>query len=342
MGVSRFELEVSSPFCLGLTVWALRRRAHNAIDTWDGTWYRRTVVLGGRPVGLAVRQEPDDGRARSVLVVEVRAAGSPPDDAELTEARHLLEQTLGLGVDLSGFYSLVERDRRLVPLAHRFVGMRPPRLPSVFEALVNAVACQQLSLTVGIHLLTRLARCYGPTLPGRMNAPAGFPTPESLAGADPPHLRILGFSHAKARTLTLLARRVASGDVDLVGLEDLDDKAAVAALAELPGIGRWSAEYTLLRGLGRWHVLPGDDVGARNNLRRRFGLAADAGYDDVADLSRSWSPYGGIVYFHLLLDGLDRAGKLGDGWELADDGEPERAREPSSAPVGRHRCGEVA
>jgi len=59
-------------------------------------------------------------------------------------------------------------------------------------------------------------------------------------------------------------------------------------------------------------VLPGDDVGARNNLRRRFGLAEDAGYDAVASLSRRWQPYAGLVYFHLLLDALAARGYLGE------------------------------
>jgi DNA-3-methyladenine glycosylase II len=187
--------------------------------------------------------------------------------------------------------------------------VRPPRFPGVFEALVNAVACQQLSLTVGIHLLGRLATAYGPTLPGRFATP-GFPSPDQLAGADPSHLRSLGFSQAKARTILLIAGQVASGSLDLDGLERLGDDRAFAALVDLPGIGRWSGEYVLLRGLGRLQVLPGDDVGARNNLRRRFGLAADAGYDELAALGTMWWPYGGMVYFHLLLDGLAGAGHL--------------------------------
>jgi DNA-3-methyladenine glycosylase II len=54
----------------------------------------------------------------------------------------------------------------------------------------------------------------------------------------------------------------------------------------------------------------GDDVGARNNLRRRFGLAEDARYDAVATLSRRWQPYAGLVYFHLLLDDLAARGCL--------------------------------
>jgi DNA-3-methyladenine glycosylase II len=80
-----------------------------------------------------------------------------------------------------------------------------------------------------------------------------------------------------------------------------------------------------LRGLGRLQVLPGDDVGARNNLRRRFGLAADAGYDELVALGATWWPHGGMVYFHLLLDGLAGAGHL----EAAGSGAP-----PGSAARG--------
>ncbi len=300
-------MEVPAPFRLDLTVWALRRRPHNAVDGWDGTWYRRTLVLGGRPVEVAVRQCP--GASLPRLAVELRAKGRTPGPSAAVEAQCLLERTLGLGADLAGFYALAERDPRLAGLARRFVGMRPPRFPSVFEAVVNAVACQQLSLAVGIHLLNRLARRYGPVGPGGDGA-AGFPGAEALAAANPRDLRSLGFSQAKATAITRIARAVVDGEVDLDGLEGAKDQAAVAMLTSLPGIGRWSAEYTLLRGLGRWHVLPGDDVGARNNLSRRFGLAPDAGYAEVSELSQSWWPYGGLVYFHLLLDSLAEAGHL--------------------------------
>ena len=115
---------------------------------------------------------------------------------------------------------------------------------------------------------------------------------------------------AKARTIIGLARGVVSGTLGLDTLAQADDEHAGAALVALPGIGRWSAEYVVLRGLGRLGVLPGDDVGARNNLRRRFELPASAGYDEVAALAKGWWPYGGLVYFHLLLDALARGGHL--------------------------------
>lgn len=312
MGVARFEIRVTPPFRLDLAVWALRRRGHNAVDRWDGTSWRRVVEHGDRIGELAVHQE--QRRRSSVLVGELRRRGGEPDEAQLASSRTLLTRMLGLDADIWGFYALAEHDRRLSLLAIRFAGMRPPRFGTVFEALVNAVACQQLSLDVGVHLLNRLAARYGPRL-GASGGPVGFPGPELLAGADPPELRSLGFSRAKATCLVTLARKVAGGAVDLEGLAALDVATARSALVELSGIGRWSAEYALLRGLGRLEVLPGDDVGARDSLRRRFALVSDAGYEEVVAFSQAWWPYGGLVYFHLLLDSLAAAGHVGPVFE---------------------------
>ncbi len=331
---STFRIEVPAPFRLDLTVWALRRRSHNAVDRFDGTSYRRTLTNGDRPVEVTVHQErggQEPGMGTPLLAVELRAAGTSPDEGCFTEARRVLQATLGLSADLDGFYRLADSDPRLSALARRFVGMRPPRFPSVFEAVVNAIACQQLSLIVGIHLLNRLAQRYGPTTGTREAAP-GFPTPEGLAVARHEDLRELGFSRSKALAVTTLADRVAIGELDLEALHDADDEQAMATLLGLRGIGRWSAEYTLLRGLGRLHVLPGDDVGARNNLQKRFGLAPSGGYDAIAELSRSWAPYGGLVYFHLLLDALAGAGHVQPTAKQSKG--PGRRRRGSAGPDG--------
>jgi DNA-3-methyladenine glycosylase II len=218
-----------------------------------------------------------------------------------------LERLLGLRIDLRNFYRLAAEDRQLSTLSRRLRGLKPARYPTIFECLINAIACQQITLALGILLLSRLAERYGARFGPGAHA---FPRPEDLVDAAPEDLRALGFSRQKAKAIIMLAGDVASGGLDLDALTLLDDDTAVERLLTLPGIGRWSAEYVLLRGMGRLHAFPGDDVGARKNLERWLGLRRSLDYEGVRQILARWAPYGGLVYFHLLIDRLMESGRL--------------------------------
>ncbi len=301
-----FSLEPVPPFRLDLTAWALRRRPDNAIDGWDGQTYRRVYVLADEPVAIAVQQEGPP--ATPVLRVDLHARRLPPDAASAITA--VLERVFGLRTDLSGFYQMADSEPRLRPLARRLGGLKPPRFPSLFEAVVNAIACQQLTLTVGILLLGRLARACGLAAPDGTHNQHAFPRPADLARLDPQVMRALGFSRQKCRALSELGQAVANQRLDLEALAYLDDASAVAQLMSLRGVGRWSAEYVLLRGLGRLDSFPGDDVGARNNLARWLGRPDPLDYAGVRAAVAPWQPYAGLVYFHLLLERLAAAGAI--------------------------------
>lgn len=304
MGSFTFVLNPKPPFRLDLTAWALRRRARNVIDQWDGTTYRRLLVIDNTPLEVAVRQTGSMDNPE--LTAAVTGASRPIG----TKVPKLLKQMMGLEIDLVPFYARARHDRRLAPLVEEFRGLKPPRFPSVFEALVNAVACQQLSLTVGIELLNRMAReCAPAIISGEASQPA-FPTPENLAHLNAHRLRHLGFSYGKARSLLELSRGILKGKVHLDGLDLIDNNGAVKRLMELHGVGRWTAEYALLRGLGRIDVFPGDDVGARNRLARWLGRKGPLDYEGVRRAVQSWRPYAGLVYFHLLLAGLTQSGEM--------------------------------
>lgn len=297
-----FVLHPIAPFRLDLTAWALRRRAMNEIDRWDGHTYARTIAIGDRAVDLEVTQV--GAASRPALRVVVRGAAGRRVRTTATAA---LSRALGLDIDLEGFYRMARADARLSPLVDRFRGVKPPRFPTVFEALVNGIACQQLSLTVGIILLGRLSKLCGLRSPSGAHA---FPRPKDVAALTPARVRALGFNRNKARAVLELARAVEDG-FDLEALADHDNQAVVERLVALRGIGRWTAEYVLLRGLGRLSMFPGDDVGARTNLARWMKLRTPLDYDRVRRLARRWDPYPGFLYFHLLLQSLGEAGTLG-------------------------------
>ncbi len=299
-----FFLKPLPPFRLDLTVWVLRRRLDNIWDRWDGQTYRRVLVSQETPLEVAVTQTgPPDNPELRITAWGVRL--KPEIQGSLTL---ILERILGLPTDLAGFYRLAEKDAKLKPLATKFRGVKPPRYPTVFEALVNAITCQQFTLTAGIRILSRLVTSWGLPLRGQRVHPRAFPRPQDLSGLEIDDLRKLGFSRQKARSLIELARLVMEGGLDLEKLASMDDEDALESLTRLRGVGRWTAEYALLRGLGRVHIFPGDDVGVRNKLQGWLKVSNPLDYEGVRHILRRWNPYGGLLYFLLLLNGLDEQG----------------------------------
>ncbi|MGH2981472.1 MAG: hypothetical protein ACRDKV_05470 [Solirubrobacterales bacterium] len=174
-GADGLLIESGAPFRLDLTSWALRRRPDNSVDRWDGNAYRRVLLVGEEPVPVSMKQNgpPDAPR----LAVKLGRGLTDQQTKEL--AGSALDRMFGLSVDLSGFAAMANEDLLLGPLAAPMRGLKPPRFATLFEALVNAVACQQLSLTVGIQLLNRLTAAHGRGGSEVPDSPRAFPAPRA-------------------------------------------------------------------------------------------------------------------------------------------------------------------
>ena len=306
MSQRSFSITPIPPFRLDLTAWALRRRPENTVDRWDGRTYRRVLMIDSQAIEVAVHQSGGPEAPQ----LEVDMAGSRLTAGQEQSARVLLERMLGVHKDLKSFYRLATRDRRLRPLVEEFRGLKPPQFPTVFEAVANGIACQQLSLLVGILLLSRLAHRVGLTSANSTDAPHAFPDPTEFCGVEAQSLKSLGFSTNKSQTLIDVSSAIRDRCLNLESLVKLDNQAALEQLVKLKGVGRWTAEYVLLRGLGRLDIFPGDDVGARKKLAHFLRKKKPLDYDGVRRAVASWQPYAGLVYFHLLLARIKKAGWL--------------------------------
>ncbi len=325
MAAVAFSLEPVPPFRLDLTTWALRRRTHNAVDRWDGRHWRRALASGNRVFELCVSQHDTRGPPRLDVVI----SGVRIGEHQRQEAEKALDRLLGVSIDLQPFYALAATDPRLARLADRFRGVKPVRFPGIFESLVNAIACQQLSLDAGIHLLNALTLRYGEAVGRGRAALRAFPSPVALADVSVEALRTLGFSRQNARALIELSGALARGTLDLEALAGRPDGSLRTELQSLRGIGRWSAEYTMLRGYGRLQQFPADDVGAWRGLQRWLRLRKPLDYGRAIAITRRWRPYAGFVYFHLLLGRLEHEGWIkgskagcGDSGSAADGAMP--------------------
>jgi DNA-3-methyladenine glycosylase II len=70
----------------------------------------------------------------------------------------------------------------------------------------------------------------------------------------------------KAEYVKDFARCVANGELALEALKYQTDVEVSDRLMRCRGFGAWSAQYFLLRGLGRLDSLPADDIGLRRTV----------------------------------------------------------------------------
>ena len=301
-------LPARPPFRLDLTLWALRRRAHNIVDRFDDGVWRRVILIGKTPVAIAASQT----RRGSHPEIEVRISAARPQAAK-TEVGAIVTRMLGLELDLAPFYRLARGDSRLRGLTDRLRGMKPVRYATVFEAFANAVACQLVSLSAGMHVLNRIAQEYGILCEVDGEAPPmrSFASAAAIARSNPDALRALGLSRQKGEYLIGLARLALDpNDPDFGSIEPLADADAIAHLLKIRGVGRWTAEYVMLRGFGRINIFPGDDVGGRNKLFEWLGTGDKPTYDGVGRMLARWHPYGGLIYLHLIVNAVADAGHI--------------------------------
>jgi DNA-3-methyladenine glycosylase II len=304
MKETKFTLRVVEPFRLDFTVWALRRRAVNRIDRWDEKSYTRVLLIDGHPVKLEVLKQTQ-GKVHVTVTSHDTISELKP------KVEKLLIGMLGLKVDLSEFYARAKKETHLKKLVEEFRGVKPPKFSSLFETFVNAIACQQLSLEAGLSLLNKFTERFGKKFAEKKEVFFAFPEPNSIMRCKPYQLRKLGFSFHKSEALISLAKEMVKHPEKFHQLENLSDEELISFFCSLKGIGRWSAEYVLLRGLGHTEVLPGDDIAVHKKIKKLLCLRKNPTYETIKAVEKKWYPFAGLIYFHLLLKGL----KSEDTWQ---------------------------
>ena len=158
-----------------------------------------------------------------------------------------------------------------------------------YESLVELIITQQLSGRAAGAITSRLRAMYGGALP---------PPADVLATSDE-DLRATGMSRMKVSYVRDLAERVASGRLRLDELDGLSDEAAVARLAEVRGVGRWTAEIFLIFTMGRLDVLPAGDLWFRKGIKEAYSTRLIPDEKEAARIAERWRPYRSVAAWYL-------------------------------------------
>ena len=288
-------LAVRPPFRLDLTANVLRRLSTNVVDTFDGVTYRR-MFGGAEPSMLQIRQIGPDRIAVLVTGPHAQAADAPL----------LAERMLGTRVDLTSFTAAASTVPWLAPIVHGALGVKPPRYPSIWEACVNAIVYQQVSIHAAGAILRRVIERYAvPVVSGEARMYA-FPAAQTLVDADAEELRGLGLSVNKVVSLRAVGRAILEGTIDEDALMRLSTPELMAELVAHRGVGPWTAAVVALRGFGRLDLFPMNDSGVARSVRDLSGTVEV----NVPALLEHLGEQRGMLYYHLLLGRLAARGDV--------------------------------
>jgi DNA-3-methyladenine glycosylase II len=210
---------------------------------------------------------------------------------------------------LEPFYRKMRRDKTMRPIVNSLIGLKPLRPPDIFQMLLIAITEQQVSMQAAQGIRERLLLAFG-TPAGRLTA---FPRPRDIASRKVDELRACGLSLRKAEYIIDLAGGIAGGEIDTASWENMSDEELVDHLRGYRGIGEWTAEYILVRGMGRTDVVPASDLGVRRVVGHYLGGGKELSARDVRELLEPWAPWRGLTAFYLLAHyrnihiGLDQA-----------------------------------
>lgn len=287
------EIICASPYDLGLSVRAMwsfgaGRPAGGASGAEAGRdSFRTGVWLDGRATAVEVRQTVKEPAVVSVM--------SRPS-AAAADLRRLVASVVNADMDLAPFYALAGEHGLLGPLIVEFRGLKPLRPAGLFDMLVMAVTEQQISLLAAQHIQSKLVKRFGAEIEG---LPV-FPSAQALAGAPLDALTQCGLSRRKAEYIRGVAQLVAGGILHLETLQYATNDEVREIVSGIRGFGRWSADYLLIRGLGRVDVVPFDDVGVRRVVGNALGGGRMLTPAELEQTLAPFAPYRGLATYYLL------------------------------------------
>jgi DNA-3-methyladenine glycosylase II len=293
---SSFAIVPVPPYDFNLTAgYATYFRGRYGTDNFEKGVFRRLLDFDGELCLMSVTSKGDIDSA--VLTLDITGPGISASTIE--EAGTVAARLLGTRQTLHPFYKMAENEASLARLVRGLYGLHLPQTASVFEALVLAVLGQQISAAVAQKLRTSLIHTYGAALEVNGATYHAFPRPETLAEAGIEKLREIGLSQRKSEYIMDIARNVSAGELNLEALCSLPNDEIVATLTGIRGVGAWTANWLLIRALGRPDGFPASDLSLMRMVGTLAGKGATLTATEAGEYSRRWSPYRSFVTGYL-------------------------------------------
>lgn len=196
-------------------------------------------------------------------------------------------RTFSLDHDGRGWEGVGRRDPVIGRLQQEFDHLRPVCFYSPYEAAVQAVIGQRISMRAAARIKLGLAERLGEEVDAGGRSLHAFPLPQHLVDLD----GAPGLPAEKVVRLRAVAEAAIDGRLDAQRLRSQSIDEALATLRSIRGIGDWSSQHILLRGAGVADAVPLADPRTRVAVRAAYDLPAEPSDDELTAISDSWRPF---------------------------------------------------
>jgi DNA-3-methyladenine glycosylase II len=292
------KVKATAPFNFDLTA-QIFQNGDKQIRTYQDDAFSQILKLNGQ---LALNKVTSTGTVeKPELTVELKA-NNPLTLEDRQKAREIIKFMFNLNLDLGSFYEEIKGDPAMSQIAKLLYGLKNPTTPTVFEALVDSIIEQQISIKVAIALEEKLVKKLGERLPVDGETYFAFPTPQTLASASVEEIQQVGLSRRKAEYIQEAAQLIVTGKLDLEHLKaQKRAEEIVLKLDEVRGVGVWTAELTMLRGMKRLDALPADDFGIRRVISRYYCRGKPIKAAEARQIANAWGRWKGLAAFYLTI-----------------------------------------
>jgi DNA-3-methyladenine glycosylase II len=233
------------------------------------------------------------------LTVELTAGITTNDKNRIKEKVFSL---FNLDFDLTAFYDEVKADTVMATLTQHLRGLKSPTTPTVFEALVDSIIEQQISLNVAHVLERNVIKTFGDNLTLDDVVYYAYPTPHNVAGGTVEQLRNCGLSMRKAEYIHGIATSIVQGELDLEHFKSYEDaEEIIKEMTKIRGIGVWTAELTMLRGMHKLEAIPADDLGLRRHIAHYYCNDHKITGAEAREIAEKWGTWKGLAAYYLIL-----------------------------------------
>jgi AraC family transcriptional regulator of adaptative response / DNA-3-methyladenine glycosylase II len=257
-------------------------RAIPGVELVEASSYRRTIAVNGFEGHFEVSLD----ESRDALVVRIEF----PDPRSLIHIVERIRAMFDLNADWASIVKSLRGDPVLAKSLQGDPGLRVPGCWSGFELAIRAILGQQVTVKGATLLAGRITTAFGKPFAGPKGLTHIFPSAETLGNVS---LASIGLTGARMETIRAFARAVSQEKIKFEGVVDSD--AFLRNLCEIPGIGKWTAQYVSMRALGEPDAFPSSDLG----LLRALSLSSSKELERIAEPWRPWRAYAAMYLWKM-------------------------------------------